>query len=421
MKDNIFEGETKSESEFVQKFRNLSSKARKTSIKIAGAGLVSLLVLSGFTGCVDKNGDIHETTVEQSPETETPSSILNQYTTSSSPEKTNRPEETTKRPEEITKGPEETTRGPEETTTKPEETTTPSITEPSTTTPTEPATTEPSTTEEITTTPIVTPVEPEKLPGYNKDYVYPAYLTDKIHDWATNSYVKFENDTYEKQFAYLIGDAKTEILYVQPKDYKNVYDLNHEFYVYARHTYSDDNKTVVYYTKTAFDLPSDQVMALRQKRYYSSYSDYTNTLVDYMKNYKISNIETGISGLSSNLDSLNNMDMSKFAKFIGNKYVDAEILSIDCQRDSQEYKNKKYVYTITGFAYTADGKCDCFNIQVDSYDINASEALNEFVIKLINGSITKDNDRISYLNIFTRPIEDVYQPTPQAEQSEPQA
>lgn len=427
MKDNIFEGETKSESEFVQKFRNLSSKARKTAIKIAGAGLVSLLVLSGFTGCVDKNGDIHETTVEQSPETETPSSVLNQYTTTSSPEQTRQPEETTKRPEEITKGPEETTRGPEETTTKPEETTTPSITEPSTTAPTEPATTEPSTTEEITTAPIVTPVEPEKLPGYDKDYVYPAALTNFV--------------------AKYISAPKIKVVYVQPIPHKVVYDdKGRDYYIYVE--CYDENDNITSYRRLDFGFQSTVLSNdLWVKRNFSSYSNFINTLTDYIQKDPLVNVKVSKDDSIAfygndircravdTITAINKTDMSKFAKILGDNYVDAKVFYMTYNDDVKGYTYSSgvygYAYTITGFAYTADGKCECFTIQTQPPNYFESVKYSEYddepdlmLQDMASGKLTRTDMNYAewqYFKTFTRPVEDVFVPTPQAEQSEPQA
>lgn len=55
--DNLLYGKTKTASEFVNKWEKLSKRTREKVIKIAGAGLLSLLVLCGCgvnTGCVDK-------------------------------------------------------------------------------------------------------------------------------------------------------------------------------------------------------------------------------------------------------------------------------------------------------------------------------------------------------------------------------
>lgn len=418
--DTIFEGETKSESEFVQKFRNLSSKARKTAIKIAGAGLVSLLVLSGFAGCVDKNGDIHETTVEQSPETETPSSVLNQYTTTSSPEQTNQPEETTKRPEEITKGPEETTRGPEETTTKPAETTgkpeeitTPSITEP-------------STTEEITTAPIVTPVEPEKLPGYDKDYVYPAALTNFV--------------------AQHISAPKIKIVYVQPIPYAVVYDDKYrDYYIYVE--CYDENDNITSYRRMDFAFQDSNLgNHIWFKRNFSSYSNFINTLTDYIQKDPLVNVRVskdksiGLNGYNircravDTITAINKTDMSKFAKILGDNYVDAKVFYMTFNDDIKGFTfsdgRSDYAYTITGFAYTADGKCECFTIQTQPPTYFQSVKYYIYYDKpdlilqdMASGKLTRTDMNYAewlYFKTFTRPIEDVFVPTTQAEQFEQQ-
>lgn len=398
--DDIFEGETKSESEFVQKFRNLSSKARKTAIKIAGAGLVSLLVLSGFTGCVDKNGDIHETTVEQSPETETPSSVLNQYTTTSPPEQTSRPEETTKRPEEITKGPEETTRGPEETTTKPEETTTP------------------STTEEITTAPIVTPVEPAKLPGYNKDYVYPAALTNFV--------------------AKYISAPKIKVVYVQPIPYEVVYDdKDRDYYIYVE--CYDENDNITSYRRMDFRFQDRKIANhVWFKRNFSSYSNFINTLTDYIQKDPLVNVKVSKDDSIAfygndircravdTITAINKTDMSKFAKILGDNYVDAKVFYMTYNDDVKGYTYSSgvygYAYTITGFAYTADGKCECFTIQTQPPNYFESVKYSEYddepdlmLQDMASGKLTRTDMNYAewqYFKTFTRPVEDVFVPTP---------
>lgn len=395
--DKIFEGETKSDSEFVAKFKNLSSKARKKAIQIAGAGLVSLLVLSGFTGCVDKNGNITETTIDQAPEPqETPTSVLNEYTTVSSPSQTNKPQESTSAPTETTGRPEEST------TARPAETTT---------APTEITTTAPATEETTTEAPIVTPVEPEKLPGYNEDYVYPTYLLNWVSSHYTNSKIK--------------------ILYVEPLPYQIIYDMDHGFYIYVECTDLEDENDVSY-SRLAFELPSKQDSSLGRKREYSSYSDYINTLVDYMQNYQVSNVKVSSSAVSD-LRTINNMDMSKFAKFLGDQYVDAKILYTDrrvyAQNDTDQNKfGRTGKNHIVGFVYTADGKCECFNILFDFHYYNlynaryASLENKKFLLLLqdmADGTRTKkDTADWNFFETYTRPIEDVFTQTNQSEQTE---
>ena len=54
----FFEGATNNAHEFVEKFKSMSNKTRVKVVKSVGVGIMSLLILSGLTGCMDDLGNI---------------------------------------------------------------------------------------------------------------------------------------------------------------------------------------------------------------------------------------------------------------------------------------------------------------------------------------------------------------------------
>ena len=193
--EKLFDGATRNAREFVDKFRDMNNKTRVKVMKQVGAGLMSLLILAGFTGCVDEKGNVVDepsVTVTHVGEEE-----ITVATTVVSPETQHKPVETTgpsstSRPVETT-GPAETT-GPVETTgpavttgpagtTGPAETTRPSesttTTQNETTTTTPPVTTGPN----EDNSPIV-----EDFPADEDGYAYPEFFANLVNKSIAEDY-----------------------------------------------------------------------------------------------------------------------------------------------------------------------------------------------------------------------------------------
>lgn len=338
--DDLFDGETKNPSSFVQKFEDFTPKLRKKAIKMAGAGLISLLVLCGFNGCVDKDGNLY--------------SIVENYGEVDCP---------------------------------------------------------------------------------IKNYEHPASLTKALFD--NNSKVEnfcyFPKREYEIAFASANLENNTKILYIEPINTEYVQNRYHDFYAYAKHTINGLN----YYSRTVFSLyrPEEQnpdylnndaeiknatskvnsLVATFNNKPYNLFIEELNSAIE-AEGFKL-NIFYGsgreISAMGEIQDDLNKQSSSKFAKFIGDEYIGAQIINTtigDRKLDKKGSTNEKdwdtsLCQTIVGIAYTKDGTPEIFHIQFRYKDpFWKYEDYTSFYTKLVTGEITREAKYWKELNVYTSPI-----------------
>lgn len=345
--NKLFDGETKTASEFVNKWEKLSKKAREKAIKIAGAGLLSLLVLCGFNGCVDKDGNLF-------------SPITNSAFSGEALGEVDCP---------------------------------------------------------------------------IKNYEHPASLTKALFD--NNSEVEnfcyFPKREYDVAFASANLENNTKILYIEPINTEYVQDSYHDFYAYAKHTINGLN----YYSRTAFSLyrPEEQnpdylnkdaeiknatskvnsLVTTFNEKPYNLFIEELNSAIE-SEGFKL-HIFYGsgrkISAMGEIQDDLNNQSSSKFAKFIGDEYVGAQIINTtigDRKLNKKGSSNEKdwdtsLCQTIVGIAYTKDGTPEIFHIQFRYKDpFWKYEDYTSLYTKLVTGKITREEKYWKELNVYTSQI-----------------
>ena len=342
--DELFDGATRTADEFLHKFRTMSEKNRAQAVKIAGGALLSLVVLCGFTGCVDENGVIDETSSQVTTiSSEEITTISNSYA------ETTEPGEETSTPGAETTGPAATS-GSE---TKPPETTV------------EPVTTEPVGGEE-TSDPVATPPEettgPESSevttadPGTenpDEGYEYPKFFTDKVVE-----YVVARGALSGSGYYYEAKELTPEIVFVE----RGVSSIEEScpIVIYARYDIPFNNEVRTIYTRFAITVNSRDYIALGKPSKYSSYDEYINKIIEAIKSKEIL-VSAEVSELETRQVEANNKIGEKFAKFIDNRFVDAEINFV-----RNIYPKGENGYTeISGFGYDTDGIAYSFVAEVE--------------------------------------------------------
>lgn len=331
--------------DFVEKFKSSTNKTRLKVIKQVGAGVLSVLLLCGFTGCVDENGDIsaNATTVSRVDVT----TIYNEPTTP--------PVVTTPSTPAVTTGPTTGTNPPEVTTPGTTEPTTPPVEEPGTTTPgtTEPITPPvevPGTTTPGETEPSNPPAETEtpNLPADEDGYEYPEYFENLANEMIRARGV-FSSHRYEDE----LKATDAEVVFVGTG--KSI-DSDTPIIIYTRHKL-ENGKT--YYGRFAFSVASKDYRRLNWTYLYNSYEAYVSAMENALKN-KQELVEAKLSLLEDQTDIINSGLTENFAKFVDEKFVDVEINFVR----NVLPKNELAFSEISGFGYDEDGKSYSFVIEL---------------------------------------------------------
>jgi len=429
--DELFDGATRNAKEFVQKFENMSSKTRLKAIRCT-AGLMSLLVLSGFTGCVSNNGDIQNTqpdvtligdvgniTTSKDPvqgvqstdpnvsETTGPSG---NETTGPSGNETTGPSgnETTGPSESETTGPSgsETTgpNGNETTGPSGNETTGPSGSE--TTGPSGNETTGPSGSETTgpsqgeTTRPIEPTPEPpeiEDLPGDEDGYKYPQFFADKCQEMVVLQGALSASKYYKQ-----LMEEKPEILFVEKRD---VYTSgNEDINVYAK--YSIGEREVPVYARFSFDINSMDFIYLGDSNLYSSYEEYVDKIVSSMESKAVL-VSAGISEINEKQDEVNIVIGENFAKFIDPSFVDAEINFVRSVSSAGENRYRE----IYGFGYDENGVSHSYKLEIALVSGNYN-GFEDIIYAINNGNIPETHR----VESVVKPISSVFTKESQREQ-----
>ena len=341
--DYFFEGATNTAHEFVDKFKSMSNKTRLKVVKSVGAGIMSVLILAGFTGCMDELGNIIGQ--EHSGTTPPKTNVTTVFNETTKPEETIKPEETTKKPE-VTTTPPVVTTPPEVTTTPPVVTTPPEVTTtpPVVTTPPEVTTTPP----EETTTPGGVVIPDEDLPADEDGYQYPEFFANLVRQTILDKKLFYEiHDGIN--YRYLVENKTPEIVFVERGESVNG-ELN-PIIIYAQFPVDEDNENSIT-VRMSFTTGTKDYAYLKFPELYSSYAEYVEAMQTALQNRaELANAD--ISDLLMEQNEINAGLGENFAKFVEEKFVDA---SINCVRSYYSENGGSLISEISGFAYDTEGK-----------------------------------------------------------------
>ena len=443
--DKLFEGATRTKEEFFEKFKN--PKIREKAVKIAGASIVSLALLCGSTGCMADNGQIVETSSaggfesvasstpkkEESsstviiPWTSTTSSIESspfesnkdstpsvestpwEPTIESTPSVESTPweptiESTQQSPSEST--PAETTgvvtppaspslpvepSSPVTTNKTPEESTPLQETQNSSPQETSPAEIESTSPQE---TEVETPAL-EDLPADEDGYKYPEYFLERI----TKSISK-ENALSDEYYYNQILNQTPEIVFVERGTSSK--EEHCPIIVYAKYYVGDKGEKPLY-TRFAFTIGSTNFLNLGKAKNFSSYSEYIAKIIEAMKAKSVF-ISAEVSEINDKQDAINAQIGETFAKFIDEKFVDAEINFARSVWPAGEVGYR----VISGFAYDEEGKSYNFNLEFEE-GAGLYDTVDQIILRLQNGE-TLNFDRVDssfkgISDVFTKEIQ----------------
>ncbi len=348
-------------------------RKKRNVLNRVGAGIMSALILAGFTGCVDENGETDETTpyVSLDPSPNEPGDGEGANSGEAA-----KPSETTQpvviiKPEETTK-PSATTK-PEETTPKPEEITPPEEPEP----------------------PVVLP--PEDLPADEDGYQYPDIFADKVMEQIQGG--KFQG----KYFYNEIKDQRPEIVFVERGDEKGIDGLIRPgVVIYAKYKLKHGEINNVY-IRMVFEITGSDAIKLGWENEYHSYAEYIDAVVKALEN-KCIYTTACVSEISDSQDYLNSIIGDGFAEFIDERFVDVQI---NCVQEMYD-KEIGWYYGLYGFGYDADDKSYSFNIDVY---LPFGYQIYQFIIDQNRGVVFEVEPEILSINVsaidsvFTKPEE----------------
>lgn len=364
--NELFGAATRNAPEFVTRWKIGSAKTGLRVMKMIAAGVTSLLLLFGFTGCMTDTGDFPETQSQETLDTEETDEI----TTNRDPEETTDPEDTT--------GPEETTDPGG--TTDPEDTTGP----------------EGTTGPEETTGPEDPPAV-EDMPGDADGYAYPKYFADKLGEMI------FLNGAIGGPEG-VLANVTPEILFVERGDAANA-TTQGGVIIYAKYDIGENNPPI--YTRFAFTINSRDLANLNKSSKYSSYEEYIDAVITAMESKAVL-LSAETSEINNKQDSINATIGENFAKFVDPNFVDVEINFV---RDYTPPQGDSY-HIISGFGYDKDGKSYSFNLELDLRSTTEYNTIYD-VIKLLNDGKTPQMDRVTTKKAV---INSVFIPESQSEQ-----
>ena len=379
--EKSFGGELKSGDELVSKFKNMTNKARLKVMKKVGAGLLSLLILAGFTGCVNKKGEIvqgsDKTQVSLIDETELPGSDKKPNYETTGENKPSTPEHTT----------EPTTPEAPTTPSTPETPTKPSTPE----NPTTPSTPEQPTTPEKPTSP-EQPTEPttpetttgEDVPPAPTEYKYPKYFIDRVTQSVIDNNILGNGSTLaQKQLIEKIKQTTPEILFVERLGATRLPgETNVDFVIYAQYKIDENTTQNV---KFAYSANFNDWVILGVPKYYKTYSEWVDAVVKAMKNQ--SNIVSASMSELQNLEKLDATTSANLAKIIDPNFVDVDLNYATC------YYNKTqdtYTYKFYGFGYDKDDHSYSFSTSINA-SLTGYADTDDFIEYIKNGRYTREN------------------------------
>ena len=394
--EKSFGGEVKSGDELVSKFKNMTNKARLKVMKKVGAGLLSLLILAGFTGCVNKKGEIvsgsDKTQVSLIDETELPGSDKKPNYETTGENKPSTPEHTTEptTPETPTKP------------STPEVPTNPSTPEQPTTPTTPEQPTEPTTPETTTG---------EDVPPAPTEYKYPQYFIDRITQSVINNNVLGNGSTLEqKQLIEKIKKTTPEILFVERLGATRLPgETNVDFVIYAQYKIDENTTQNV---KFAYSADFNDWVILGVPKYYKSYSEWVNAVVKAMKNQ--SNIVSAKLCEIQNLDAMDAKSREAIAKVINPNFVD-----IDINHTNETFKIDEFTLVststirISGFGYDKDGNSYTFDTLVTDEGFSLGkhyETAKDFLQLIIDGKLTS-SDLEKHMQTVSARVDSVFTAT----------
>lgn len=341
--EKFFGGAINSGKEMVEKFKAMSAKTRAKLIKQVGAGLLSVLVLAGFTGCVNDKGEIDETRTSAQVTLLTPED-LNSATSSAFAPGTRPVVPESSAPESRPIVP---------ATTAPETTpVVPGTAAPEITTPVAPSTSTPETTPVVpeTTAPEVTPSVPaEDLPADADGYNYPKFFRDLVYERVVGQRLLSDTIYYDE-----ICKAEPEIVFVERGE-SSVAEPN-PIVIYVRYNISGQNM----YARFAFDVKNRAYLDLGRAYKHTSYAGYVDAIKTALEE-RCNNISAQITELRYKTDEINDGLNSTFAKFVDDRFVDAEINFVRVVDGADGWSE----FEISGFGYDGEGKSYSFKANID--------------------------------------------------------
>jgi len=378
--NHFFEGATNSAEEFVDKFKNMTNKTRLKVVRSVGAGIMSVLILAGFTGCLDELGNI----VEQDPNGNNPSAITTVFNETTRPEELTKPQVTTK-PAETTKAPDETTKKPQETTTPPVVTTTP---------PEETSTTPP----ETTTAPNEITTPREDLPADADGYRYPDFFANLVRQTILDEQLFFEiHDGVN--YRNLVENKIPEIIFVERGEPTK--EEGAPIILYAKYVVGMESSQNVY-VRLSYKTGERDYAMLKFPHLYNSYAEYVAAVQTALENKAVL-ASANISELYMNQDEIDDKLGKNFAKFVGENFVDA---TVNCVRSYISEENKDLIRQISGFAYDEAGNSYSYTVDVKCpFEYMGS---NEQLIKDIEAGTFKKTDCEEYKST-SKPVASVFE------------
>ena len=340
-------------------------------VKVLVASALCVTFLVGFTSCMDEMGNLWKT---ENTQGEVTASI-----------------------EDVT-----TTRTPENTTTKPNETTTPVVTPPGVTTPQIETTNKPV---ETTTPPIETTTPgdivqvPEDLPADKDGYNYPEYFKNLVYETVRTKSL-FPNNDYRQQ----LRSQKPEIVFVDLAEYSKEEPNN--VVIFCKYNV-DPAANFDIYTRMSFTTTGNDYAALKNASNYGSYAEYIAAVETSLKKKAVFDY-ADISTIYSSHDVVNNMIGEKFAKSLGENFVDASV------HHARGYDSKDlgyYVVELNGFAYDAEGKSYSYVLKCQK---NIGYIRGWEVVKFIEDGILTVDDFKLY-DVYSKPVAGVFQSPETAE------
>ncbi|MBQ7391239.1 MAG: hypothetical protein IJV73_01010, partial [Clostridia bacterium] len=307
--------------------------------------------LLGFPQAGSEKGTSTETAPEgTTPKEGTPNETAAPPEVTTTPQVTTIPQEVTTTPPEVATTPQEVTTTPPEVTTTPQEATTtpPEVT----TTPQEVTTTPPK----ETTTPggVVTP--DEDLPADEDGYQYPEFFANLVRQTILDKKLFYEiHDGIN--YRYLVENKTPEIVFVERGESVNG-ELN-PIIIYAQfHVDEAGQKNIC--VRMSFTTGTKDFAYLKFPHLYSSYAEYVEAVQTALQNRaELANAD--ISDLLMEQDEINAGLGENFAKFVGEKFVDA---SINCVRFYSDSTDGHIVREISGFAYDTEGKSHSYVVKL---------------------------------------------------------
>ena len=363
--EKYFAGATNNAHEFVEKFKSMSNKTRLKVVKSIGAGVMSFLILCGFTGCLDDLGNIMDT--QTTPITQVTSAEIHDVTTPQT-----RPEET-KRPQETT-APQQVTTPPAETTKKPDETSTPGET----------------TTENSGT--VVTPKE--DLPADEDGYQYPEYFYNLVNKTMANvGYVGNGTEYYS-----ILKSQTPEIIFVERGISSN--DQPSPIIIYAKYC-AEPNTNKYVYTRLSFTTGGNDYLRLDFFSLFNSYAEYIAAVQAALeKKAEVLNVDVSLAGEKQ--DALNDKLGLNFARCLGANFVDA------CVNHTRKYRMSGVdgeIYEISGFAYDKEGKSYSYVVK---YQQNGAIITSDGVIECLQQGIYKVDQDFKMFEVTSKPVAGVF-------------